>query len=138
MSRKGGLIINRDDHARLTRLFAGDFASVFSDKPYLADLRRALVVAQVVAPGDIPHDVVTMNSTVRLRDLQFGDVETYRLVYPEDAHIAEGRMSILAPIGTAILGSRVGERVRSPIPGGAATVQIEELIFQPERDGVAV
>ena len=76
-----------------------------------------------------------MNSTVRLLDPRTKEVDTYTLVYPEDANIAEGKLSVLAPIGTAILGYRVGDVVRWQVPSGMTRVRIEELVFQPERDG---
>ncbi|HCO24501.1 MAG TPA: transcription elongation factor GreAB, partial [Gimesia maris] len=60
-----------------------------------------------------PADIVTMNSTVRLRDLETDELETYTLVYPQDANIKEGKLSILTPIGTAILGYRIGDQLRS-------------------------
>ncbi|MFG0335563.1 MAG: nucleoside diphosphate kinase regulator, partial [Maioricimonas sp. JB049] len=114
------------------------FASAFSDKPYLRSLRQKMDDATVVAPKDIPPDVVTMNSTVRLRQHRSQDVETYTLVYPEDADIAEGKLSVLAPIGTAILGCRVGDRAQWEVPSGLILFRIEELVFQPERDGALV
>jgi regulator of nucleoside diphosphate kinase len=77
-----------------------------------------------------------MNSTVRLRQLRSKEIETYTLVYPTDANIAEDKLSVLAPIGTAILGYRVGDRVEWQVPRGAIRFKIEELVFQPERDGV--
>jgi len=77
-----------------------------------------------------------MNSTVRLREFRDKDTETYTLVYPKDANIAEGKLSVLAPIGTAILGYRVGDWVEWQVPSGLIKFKIEELVFQPERDGV--
>ena len=78
-----------------------------------------------------------MNSTVRLRLMGSKEVETYTLVYPEGADIAEGKLSVLAPIGTAILGYRVGDIVQWQVPSGEIKLRIEELVYQPERDGVA-
>jgi regulator of nucleoside diphosphate kinase len=136
MASKRSIIITKHDHERLENLFISDFAQAFSDKPYLQSLRSELDVATIVEREDVPSDVVTMNSKVRLRELRSSDVATYTLVYPKDADIAQGKLSVLAPIGTAILGYRVGDRIRWPAPGGTVRFQIEELIFQPERDGV--
>lgn len=129
------IIVSREDRDRLEDLFVSGFAAAFSDKPYLQALRGELNVAQIVEPDDIPADVVTMNSTVRLLDPRTKEVDTYTLVYPEDANIAEGKLSVMAPIGTAILGYRVGDVVRWQVPSGMTRVRIEELVFQPERDG---
>ncbi|MCA9215123.1 MAG: nucleoside diphosphate kinase regulator [Planctomycetales bacterium] len=135
MTTKRQIIVSREDHERLEDLFASGFASAFSDKPYLQSLRGELNVAKIVEPDEIPADVVTMNSTVRLLDPRTKEVDTYTLVYPEDANIAEGKLSVLAPIGTAILGYRVGDVVRWQVPSGITRVCIDELVFQPERDG---
>ena len=132
------IIVSSDDFERLNNLFFSRFTVVFIDKPYLQSLRGELNIAKVLPPDRIPTDVVTMNSTVRLRDVHSKDVETYTLVYPEDANIAEGKLSVLAPIGTAILGCRVRDLVRWQVPRGTIRLHIEELVFQPERDGVVV
>ena len=136
MTTKRQLIINKDDRERLESLFFTDFASAFSDKPYLQSLRGELNAAQILPPEEIPPDVVTMNSTVRLRQFRSKDVETYTLVYPKDADIANDKLSVLAPIGTAILGYRVGDQDQWTVPSGVVRFWIEELVFQPERDGV--
>lgn len=133
MAARPHITITRYDHGRLEGLFDSDFARAFHDKPYLKALRGELDQAAVVDPGDVPPDVVTMYSTVRLRDLHSGELETYTLVYPEDADISQGKLSVLAPIGTAIPGYRVGDLVRWLVPGGTTRFRIEELVFQPER-----
>lgn len=138
MANRRQIIISKEDHQRLENLFASEFAAAFSDKPYLQSLRGELNIAKVVKPEKLPPNVVTMNSTVRLRQLRSKEVETYTLVYPEDADIAKGKLSVLAPIGTAILGYRVGDRVEWEVPSGQIRFKIEELVFQPERDGVVV
>jgi len=136
MASKRQIIVSKDDHDRLEKLFFSGFATAFSDKPYLQSLRGELDVAKIVPPDEIPPDVVTMNSTVRMRGNHSKEVETYTLVYPQDADIAEGKLSVLAPIGTAILGYRAGDTIRWPVPSGVIRFRIEELLFQPERDGV--
>ncbi|QDU35971.1 Regulator of nucleoside diphosphate kinase [Maioricimonas rarisocia] len=129
-------LISREDHDQLENLLLGEFAAAFSDKTYVQSLRLKLSVAEVVEAGAIPSDVVTMNSTIRIRDTRTNEDETYTLVYPRDADIASGHLSVLAPIGTAILGQRVGDRVRWQVPGGTTRLCIEAILFQPERDGV--
>jgi regulator of nucleoside diphosphate kinase len=136
MTTKRQIIVSIDDHERLENLFFSDFVAAFSDKPYLQSLRRELDTASIVASEDISPDVVTMNSTVRMRAIRSMEVETYTLVYPQDANIADGKLSVLAPIGTAILGHRVGDMVKWQVPNGLIQFKIEELVFQPERDGV--
>lgn len=135
MPVRKSIIITRHDHERLEYLFHSDFAIAFSDKPYLQSLRAELDVATVVDSDEVPPDVVTMNSTVRIHEVGIPDEDIYTLVFPEDANIAEGKLSVLAPIGTAILGYRVGDLVRWQVPKGLVRFRIDALIFQPERDG---
>ena len=77
-----------------------------------------------------------MNSTVKLRDLDTKELETYTLVFPEQADIANDQLSVLAPVGTAILGQRVGDALRWRVPSGWRRFKIERVIYQPEREGV--
>jgi len=131
------IIITKADHERLNDLFLSSFVDAIRDKPYLSDLRRELDVANVVEPAEVPCDVITMNSTIRLRDMKTKETETFTLVYPNEANIAAGKLSILAPLGTAILGYRVGDTVRWKVPSGVGRWLVEELVFQPERESVA-
>ncbi|WP_442505427.1 nucleoside diphosphate kinase regulator [Novipirellula sp. SH528] len=137
MARKKTITITAADQERLEGLFLSDFADAFRDKPYLHHLRGELDIARIVAPNEIPRDVITMNSTVRLRDMESKETETFTLVYPDEANITEGKLSILAPLGTAILGNRVGDLVQWKIPSGVGRWRVEELLFQPESESVA-
>lgn len=96
-----------------------------------AELRRA----HVVDSRQVPPDVVTMNSRVRLRDLEDGEETVYTLVFPDQASIEENRISVLAPVGTAMLGQRVGDEVEWEVPAGKVRLQVVEIIFQPEAAG---
>jgi len=73
-----------------------------------------------------------MQSTVRVRDVDTGKTVVYTLAFPAEADIDKNRISVLAPIGTALIGYRAGDRVEWPTPGGVKRLQIEEVIFQPE------
>jgi regulator of nucleoside diphosphate kinase len=97
----------------------------------LPELERA----EIVRPKDIPADVVTMHSKVRLNDLVSGESNTYSLVFPTEANFAEGKISVLAPIGTAILGYRQGDPIEWPVPSGLRRLKIEEILYQPESAG---
>ncbi len=101
----------------------------------LADLKNELDCGEVVSPHSVPRGVVTMNSRVRIRDLSTGNGETYTLVYPEEADINEERMSVLAPLGTALLGARAGQTVEVNAPGGLRRLKIERILYQPEAAG---
>lgn len=124
------IIIAKDDHERLAALIyraTSQGQETSSVAALASELRRAQIVPRTL----IPHDVVTMNSTVRLRDLEVGEDETYTLVYPHESDVSAGRLSVLAPVGTALLGYRVGDVVEWPVPAGVARFRIEEVLSQP-------
>ncbi|WNM60058.1 nucleoside diphosphate kinase regulator [Candidatus Nitrospira allomarina] len=102
---------------------------------HLESLMEELERAHVVLPKDIPPDVVTMNSRVRLSDMSKGEELVYTLVFPRDADTATGKISILAPVGTAILGYRVGDSIEWQVPIGTRKLKIEEILYQPEAAG---
>ena len=124
------ILIAEGDRSRLAALIhrAIDHGH---DTSSLAALAGELRRARVVPRAQVPRDVVTMNSTVRLRDLEAGEDETYTLVYPHEAEISAGRLSVLAPVGTALLGYRVGNIVEWPVPAGVARFRVEEVLSQP-------
>ena len=101
----------------------------------LRDLESELEHAHVIAPADVPPDVVTMNSKARLRDLETGDEMTYTLVFPDKASIDDGKISVVAPIGTAMLGHRVGDEFEWEVPAGPVRLRVEEVLYQPEAAG---
>ena len=90
---------------------------------------------EIVATARVPRNVVTMNSRVRLRDLGTGECETHTLVYPEAADLELGKLSVLAPLGTALLGSRTGEVIEFDTPGGVRRLKVERVLYQPEAAG---
>ncbi len=105
------------------------------DRDHLDSLEQELDRAHVVDASAIPRDVVTMNSQVRIEDVDSGLENVYTLVFPSDASIPEKKISILAPIGTALLGTRVGTTVDWPVPAGRRTVRIKDVLYQPEAAG---
>ena len=89
----------------------------------------------LVAPQDVPADVITMNSRVCLMDLDNGEELTCTLVFPEDADISQNKISILAPIGTAMLGYSVGDTFEWEVPAGLTRFKVKEILYQPEAAG---
>jgi regulator of nucleoside diphosphate kinase len=102
---------------------------------YLESLEAELARGRRVEPRDIPADVVTMNSRVRLTDVDTGEETVYTLVFPKDADIAASKISVLAPIGTAMLGYRVGDVFVWKVPDGSRSMRVEEILYQPEAAG---
>ena len=85
---------------------------------HLADLEAELKRARIVPAEDVPRDVVTMNSKVLLYDLDTREREVFTLVYPWQADADNYRISVLAPVGTAMIGCRVGDVIKWPVPAG--------------------
>jgi regulator of nucleoside diphosphate kinase len=102
---------------------------------YLEGLESELSRGQVVAPAEVPADVVTMNSKVALRDLDTDEEMEVTLVFPRDADLSQGKVSVLAPIGTAMLGYRVGDTFSWPVPDGIRRLKVEKILYQPEAAG---
>ena len=91
----------------------------------------------VLVPSDqMPVDFVTLNTRMRVRDLDSNDEESIQLVFPSDANFREGKISILTPVGTALIGYRAGDTVEWRIPSGTRRLRIEEIIYQPEAEGL--
>ncbi|HWQ90888.1 MAG TPA: nucleoside diphosphate kinase regulator [Clostridia bacterium] len=125
---KRTIYITKADMTRLRSLIT-DTKTTRDD---LASLRDELDLAQVVEPGEIPADVITMNTKARLRDLEDGEEMTFTLVFPENASYEDRRISVLAPIGTAMLGQREGEEFEWEVPAGRIRLKVLKVIYQPE------
>jgi regulator of nucleoside diphosphate kinase len=132
MMTRRRIFITEDDMARLRGLVHQGRMSSRKDQEHLAALDQELDQAEVIAAGEIMPDVVTMNSKIRVRDLDNGASMIYTLVFPVEADIERKRISVLAPIGTALLGFRAGDLVEWATPGGTKRLQIDEVLFQPE------
>jgi len=135
-SRKStSIYITEPDYDRLSGLIDRTRERNGADREYLNKLEAELDRAEIVDPKDIPADVVTMRSKVRLKDLVSGESNTYSLVFPTEADSAEGKISVLAPIGTAILGYRRGDTIEWPVPSGLRKLKVEAVLYQPESAG---
>jgi len=130
------IYITDDDCERLRRLIAGRRGASSADQEYLEVLEQELDRAEVVEPEAIPRDVVTMNSEVRLKDLDSGEIRVYRLIFPAQTRTGNS-VSVLAPIGTAMLGYGVGDVIEWRVPKGIRRLEILEVIYQPEAAGVS-
>jgi regulator of nucleoside diphosphate kinase len=135
MIARRGIVITEGDMARLEELVLRGGLTLRRDQDHLEDLKREIRDANVVAEEDVPRDVVTLHSTVRVRDLDTRAVMVYTVVFPREADVAAKRISVLAPIGTALIGYRVGDVIDWRTPGGIRRLQIEAVLFQPEAAG---
>jgi regulator of nucleoside diphosphate kinase len=133
MDTKPKVIISSLDAERIEELIDSLPISSFPGKDHLeAELARA----EVVEPKDVPPTVVTMNSTVRFEVESSSEEFCLTLVYPKDVDASGEKISILAPVGSALLGLSQGDEIEWPKPGGGMLrVRIKEVTYQPERSG---
>ncbi len=133
MSTKPKIIMSSLDAERLDALLDAMPDNAFPGK---AALEAELDRAEVVDPKDVPSTVVTMNSTVKFKVASSAEEFCLTLVYPKDVDPKADNISILAPVGSALLGLSQGDEIEWPKPGGGVLrVRIEEVIYQPERAG---
>ena len=133
MQEYPNITITTKDAARLETLLETLSADGF---PGRKALEEELYRANVVAPEEVPPSVVTMNSTVRFAMLPSGTERRLKLVYPGKSDASEDSISILAPVGSALLGLSEGDDIRWPNPnGGTLHLVVQEVEDQPERAG---
>ena len=133
MNSRPQIVLTSQDLERLEALLESLPANAF---PGSADLRAELDRGEIVEPEQIPPTVVTMNSTVRFSIDASGEDFCLTLVYPKDVDGTGEKISILAPVGSALLGLSTGDEIEWPRPGGGTIkVRIVEIIYQPEREG---
>lgn len=124
-SRSKIFITEKDFDALASLLQSG---SIFKrDSEFIADLEDELARAVIVDTASIPDDVIAMNSTFQLRNLDNDQLQTFTLVYPQHADISQGKLSILAPVGIAVLGYRVGDVIEWKVPSGNRRYRVENV-----------
>ena len=129
------IFITEYDLGRLRALILEARRAERRRNPALDSLAAELTRARVVAPAAVPADVITMNSRVELVDLDSHEEMVYTLVFPQDADMARSKISVLAPIGTAMLGYRVGSTFTWHVPDGVRRLQVKQVLYQPEAAG---
>lgn len=129
---KETITITSADAVKLRELLREALATDYRNSPYLAQLRGELERARIVQPQQVDANTVTMHSTVELRDLESGEVASWTLVFPEEADLEAGKLSVLAPIGTAMLGYRAGDTFTWDTPAGVRSMRVEKVLYQPE------
>ncbi len=127
--------ITKFDMDRLLELIEGVRSSPKFNKANIDLLEKELYRGVQVDPHNLPNDVVTMNSKVSITDTESGEKMTYTLVFPSAANIAENKLSILAPLGIALIGYRKGDIIEWRVPSGIRRLKVDEIIYQPEAAG---
>lgn len=131
----GQIILSKLDYTRITESIKqakqlGKIAVNEANK-----LLNELSSAKVVESNEIPSDVVTMNSIIKISFLNTEKVVQFQLVYPENANIKENKISIFSPIATALIGYKLNDEVEWLVPSGLTKIKIVEIIYQPEASG---
>ncbi|MBE0425804.1 MAG: nucleoside diphosphate kinase regulator [Nitrospirae bacterium] len=129
------IYITSQDMIRLENLIEAGREGNLKDREHLEELEKELLRASIVDSKGIPPDVITMNSQVLLKDMDNHEEMTYTLVFPVDADIKQNKISVLAPIGTAMLGYRVGDVIEWPVPSGLRRLKVIAIVYQPEASG---
>jgi regulator of nucleoside diphosphate kinase len=130
--KKLPIIMNSADHEELSRAIEAFGTLTERGRNELLALRGELERAEIVAPEEVPSDVITMNSRAELIDLDSHERMEFTLVFPREANIEEGRISVLAPLGTAMLGYHVGDEFEWVVPYGRRRLRVAAIRFQPE------
>lgn len=127
------IVVTSADVERLRRMLA---LVPEAQEEAIERLEEELCRAQIVDPKGIPANVVTMNSRVQIEEPGSGVVRELTLVYPREASIENGRVSILAPVGSALLGLREGQEIDWPLPGNRTKrIKVVKVVYQPEASG---
>ena len=127
------IIINEFEAERIDRLLE---QPAYANSPVANALNDELDRAQMCAPEDMPHDVVSMTSQVKFRDLTTGEERVRTLVFPANMTDSATQLSVMAPVGAALLGLRTGSTIHWELPGGTSThLEVLELLYQPEAAG---
>ena len=123
--RKRSIVVTEVDARRLRSLLARQNEASTRDQAHLRMLKSELERARVVLAEEVPADVVTMHSQVRVLDLETGEQSNYTLVFPVEADVSAKRLSVLAPLGMALLGFREGDTLEWMMPGGMRRLRVK-------------
>jgi len=130
------IVLTHHDHARLLSMVERMRRQADPDMArILSQLSRELDRAAKASSAEMPADVVTMDSEVAFRDIRTGERLQYRVTWPEASDPQAGRISVLAPIGMALLGCRAGQIVEWEVPAGKRRFLVEKVVYQPEASG---
>jgi regulator of nucleoside diphosphate kinase len=127
--------ITKYDMDRLLDLIEGLRSTPKAAKLNLDLLEKEINEGTLVEPENVPEEVITMNSKVNVTDIESGEKMTYMLVFPSEANISKNKLSILAPLGMALLGYRKGDIIEWTVPSGIRKLKVEEIVYQPEAAG---
>lgn len=129
------IIVNRLDYLRIIKQIDEARLNKTIDVSEAEKLLHELNSATILDPDQIPGDVVTMNSVVKISFVDSGKQLEFKIVYPNESNFKEKKVSIFSPIATALIGFKVGDLIEWMVPGGLTKIRIDEIIYQPEASG---
>lgn len=129
------LIINKLDYQRLIDRVTKAKSDPNASFKHIKTLLLGVSQATLLEPAQIPSDVVTMNSLVKIRYLDNQKTLNVRLVYPEQANVDQRQISIFSPLATALLGCKTGDQINLTTPARTVKIQIDAILYQPEAAG---
>lgn len=130
--KKRPIVMTAADHEELSLAIAAAGKLSERGRSEMRALESELARAEIVAPDELPPDVITMNSSLELLDRDTKERMEFTLVFPIDANIEDGKISVLAPLGTAMIGYRVGDEFEWVVPYGLRRLKVTAVRFQPE------
>ena len=129
------IIVTRLDYTRLNSMILNLLDDRKSDIRELNFLNIEIKNAKIIEPKKVSPDYVTMNSVIEVRFSDTAEAKSLRLVYPKEANINAGNISVLSPLGCALLGNKTSQTISFKAPSGLKTVTIDKIIYQPEANG---
>ena len=136
MTVQGSIWLTAQDYNRLRLLLADLMRQSRGMQAGVDTLEEILDLARVIDPEKVPHNVVTMNSRVLFEDVHTGETGTVTIVYPSEVDPTRSKISILSPVGAALLGEAETNEVELPLPHGRSRrIRISKVLYQPEAQG---
>lgn len=133
--RTASITVTQHDYTKLAQMVQTLRLSKSVDPRYLQFLGQELQGAGIIDPVRITPDFVTMNSVVAARFIGTGKQMQLQLAYPASADFSKGQVSVLSPLGCALLGCRAGDTISFEAPAGTVSVHIDSVLYQPEAHG---
>ena len=121
------LVVTKDDYEILISCLSNRYGAAFDGKN-AEELKHELKKAKLVSEADFPGDVVRLNSKVKIKAEKKDEIMELMIVTPDKADIKKRKISIMAPLGTALIGFRQGQKVKWKVPSGKKTFTIMEVI----------
>ncbi|MCC5939984.1 MAG: nucleoside diphosphate kinase regulator [Balneolaceae bacterium] len=129
------ILLTKLDHTRINKSIKTALNEKTITQKEVEGLLQELNSAQLVESYEIPPDIVTMNSIVRLKFLNRDREVEFQIVYPEDADPSKNKISIFSPVATALIGYKEGDQIEWLVPAGLTKMEIVKIMYQPEKAG---